>query len=167
MADDTRYSITESTLTGIADAIRTGTGSTGPIPVPNFATLIEEIGSSGFPSNMYYEEGTLYSDTDTIRLYHNKGKVPVVAIAVATNPTISKIAYSQMLHIALKNNVQDSVDYLKAQTYNNYQGRISAITNSNIGAFSADETTASFGARGGSYLWKTGVTYSIILLFEE
>ena len=60
------YLIQDSTLAGIADAIRAKTGGTDPIPVPDMKTLISGISSGGLPAGIAeYEVQTFTPEADT------------------------------------------------------------------------------------------------------
>jgi len=67
-AEDKQYLIYESTLTGIADAIRSKTESTDPIKAADMATLIEGIsGGGGSVEGVHFV--TFLSDDGTLELY--------------------------------------------------------------------------------------------------
>ena len=60
------YMIQDTTLAGIADAIRAKTGGTDPIPVPDMKTLISGISSGGLPAGIAEcEVQTLTPEADT------------------------------------------------------------------------------------------------------
>ena len=66
--EDKQYLIYESTLTGIADAIRSKTESTDPIKAADMATLIEGIsGGGGSVEDVHFV--TFLSDDGTLELY--------------------------------------------------------------------------------------------------
>ena len=60
------YLIQDTTLAGIAEAIRAKTGGTDPIPVPDMEALISGISSGGLPAGIAeYEVQTFTPETDT------------------------------------------------------------------------------------------------------
>ena len=60
------YLIQDTTLAGIAEAIRTKTGGTDPIPVPDMEALISGISSGGLPAGIAeYEVQTFTPEADT------------------------------------------------------------------------------------------------------
>jgi len=162
------YSIQGQILKDIADAIRDKTSTTSEINTLNMSTMIESIsgGGGGLPTGWVYSTTTLTADNEALTYTHNHGSIPIIAIAIASNPSACTIKYAQLMRMAILMN-DSSSNYIGCHLYNSYQGVTSAITNSNMGAFTADETTVSFGSRGGSYIWKADVEYTILLIFEN
>lgn len=162
------YSIQGQILKDIADAIRDKTSTTSEINTLNMATMIESIGGGGggLPTGWVYSTTTLTADAEALTYTHNHGSIPIIAIAIASNPSTCTVKYAQLMRMAVLMN-DSSSNYLGCHMYNNYQGVISAITNSNMGEFTADETTVSFGSRGSNYIWKADIEYTILLIFEN
>lgn len=84
MAD---YLIQDTTLTGIADAIRGKTGGTGPIPVSGMAEAISGIQTGGglLIIDVDMSSMTTSLSTDEVLLAMSEGKYPVLKVPVTKN----------------------------------------------------------------------------------
>ena len=94
------YLIQDTTLAGIAEAIRAKTGGTDPIPVPNMETLISGISSGGLPAGIAeYEVQTFTPEADTneaLTFSLNMKEMPTNIMIYADFPNIvarSFVAY--------------------------------------------------------------------------
>ena len=94
------YLIQDTTLAGIAEAIRTKTGGTNPIPVPDMEALISGISSGGLPAGIAeYEVQTFTPEADTnnpITFELNMEEMPTHIMIAADFPSIvarSFVAY--------------------------------------------------------------------------
>lgn len=94
------YLIQDTTLAGIAEAIRAKTGGTAPIPVPDMEALIFGISSGGLPAGIAECEVQTFtpgSDTnDPITFELGMGEMPTHIMIAADFPSVvarSFIAY--------------------------------------------------------------------------
>lgn len=157
-----KVSIEESTLTGIADAIRSKYGASESIPVEAMALAISAISSEGdsLPSNIVMGSFVPQTDTTEYDIGTPENASPVFACVFATNNP--RGAYIHLFGASYR---QDGTEP-KAMTYTNYQGVIAApATNYDVVTYSGD--TAIFKTRGGSYVFKTGAQYMYFIYFKE
>ena len=86
------YLIQDTTLAGIAEAIRAKTGGTDPIPVPDMEALISGISSGGLPAGIAeYEVQTFTPEADTndpITFELNMGEMPTHIMIAADFPSV-------------------------------------------------------------------------------
>ena len=94
------YLIQDTTLAGIAEAIRAKTGGTDPIPVPDMSALIAGISSGGLPAGIAEcEVQTFTPEADTnapITFELGMGEMPTHIMIAADFPSVvarSFIAY--------------------------------------------------------------------------
>ena len=86
------YLIQDTTLAGIAEAIRAKTGGTDPIPVPDMEALISGISSGGLPAGIAeYEVQTFTPEADTnapITFELGMGEMPTHIMIAADLPSL-------------------------------------------------------------------------------
>lgn len=103
MAD---YIIQDTTLTGIAEAIRSKTGGTDPIKVSDMAAQIAGIMTGGGDKTPVMKSGSFKPTTGVVTVQHNLGVIPDIAIViiqatVGNSKFIGSVGYSQAMVDAL------------------------------------------------------------------
>lgn len=162
-----RVFINDSTLTAIGNAIRQKSGSSGLLLPSNMAEAIASIpsggGESGLPDNWVVGEFTPQSDLETYTVSHNHGSKPFLAICFTDIRNNTK-KYGMQVSVAA---TQDDATYTHASLVNNYTGAMNAFATNYTAVSEMSESVVTFTARGGNYTYKTGVTYTYVLVFQE
>lgn len=84
-----RYTVTDTELTSIANAIRTAGGTDSPLEFPSeFITAIGDIAVPGIniPTGIEVGSFTVVSNANTITVNHSFGHVPKIAVVIAALP---------------------------------------------------------------------------------
>ena len=146
------YLIQEETLTEIADAIRSKTGSEESIAVSDMASVIGALAIGG--ANAKYASGTFTGITDSaLTITHNLGIVPDIVIvytvgytAISTQHVLySTIGFSKALADATGNIFSSHYSRLKyATVYNTYKAYIPGNSSSKAAVACIDNATATY-----------------------
>lgn len=120
-------------------------------------------GGGGLPSYLSISNLTIDTDAESIEIDYDTTKTPIFIVATDSDPDTERRAYSVLGLSAQKKNTDDT--FICYQCANNYQG---AVAGGPYGTCSLDPVTGkvTLTGRGGSYLWRTGRTYRIVIIYE-
>lgn len=169
---DVNYTIKGSTLTGIAEAIRSKTGGNDPIKVADMAAQIAAIVAGGSDKTPVLVKDSFEATAKSQTITHTLGVVPDVAILFMTNTTSSSgiavacVGFSEALNNAI-GSITNNVYLVTASGSMAMSAGVSiesTSTNANMyGAFH-NVTAESFTVGGSSYGLLSGATYAYFLL---
>lgn len=159
--------IDDSVMSSIANAIRSKSGTTQTYLPSEMPSAIENIpsggGGSDLPENWVIGQFTPQTDIENYTVTHNKGKAPFLALVFADNSPSVKNPYGMLVSVGF--NRGETI--ASALTTNNNQGSPNAFSVTYTAVSEMSENTVTFASRGGNYTYKTGVTYSYLLVFSE
>lgn len=162
-----RTTIDDSILTSVADSIRAKTETTESISPLYFADMIDSISGGGeLPDNMIIGEFTPQTNLETYTVSHDKGKTPYLAVCFAENIDSETTPYAMVVAIGIMSNNDGGLKG-NSMLYNGYSGNTGSFVTNYTSVSEMTDTSVTFSARGGSYTYKTGVTYQYILMFSE
>ena len=179
-----KYSIEDSTLTGIADAIREKNGTTENISPTDMAAAILAI-SSGDGGGLKYEIGqfTVASDTQSTTVHHNLGETPYFMMvwtdhwAGLTADTPSNYTTGTNVGFVFARGITGMVQRLTSAASHDkelqnfyvmgageYRVNMLVGTSSSYGITTyPTDTTLYIGRAAGNYYWRSGVTYNYFI----
>lgn len=149
-----KYTIEGSTLTGIADAIRTQYGEDTPIAVSDMAEAILGIegGGGGLPEGWESGEIELLSDTNVLTIEHDAGRGNYLLLLISNLPVTMKIIFA--FH-----GVSGSI--VRSSAMATFIGRLNNVSVGNAFTMTADSNTLTYDGTGktnqvyfnGNYTW--------------
>lgn len=123
-----KYTINDTTLVAIADAIRAKSGTTGGIDPANMATLIAAIEAGGGGLKVEYGTVTVAEDTRSLSVPHNLGAIPKLYMAInllsAGTDTISGLRKTLAFYVMS--------EYFDIDSFRKNKGMISYANSSSL-----------------------------------
>lgn len=128
-----------------------------------YSSVTVNVSGGGLPSYMSVSDLTINADAESIEFNYDATKTPLFIVATDSDPDTESRGYSVLGISAQKKNTDDT--FICYQYANNYQG---AVAGGTYGTCVLDSNTGkvTLTGRGGSYLWRAGRTYRIVIIYE-